>query len=118
MNMRTEVKRRCEDGEMRWFPCCDTGMRSGGEAHDNDCDYINASVSFTLKRTSIPLVIGLTCEYCRNWNRASLTEGQCRAHPPQVAQKFIQLMDVSKSDPFPIWPTTQAVDWCGEFVHK
>jgi len=35
-----EVSRVCLDGKRRFFPCCDTGMRSGGVSHDRRCELL------------------------------------------------------------------------------
>ncbi len=52
-----QVSRLCEDGKHRDFDCCDTGMRSGGQAHDMNCEVVHreqlaAADEFLKKRTA------------------------------------------------------------------
>lgn len=56
------------------------------------------------------------CRSCRFWDGVPVLlgaqpgDGLCRRHAPQTTHDHYQ--------GFPLWPNTQASDWCGEFDAK
>lgn len=55
-----------------------------------------------------------TCAACKNWNDLGNSQGECRAHAPQLIVFEVD----SDTKVVSRFPTTTADDWCGDFAAK
>lgn len=60
------------------------------------------------------------CETCLFWSPddyGGAAEGECRRHAPRSRLVALSVTE-ELEDLTPLWPTTFAHEWCGEWAHR